>query len=67
MIHIQDAMLTKTQIIDSLNNLPENVTIDQVIEHLVVVDKVQKGLNDSAEGKVYDKEEAREKLKKWLK
>jgi predicted transcriptional regulator len=60
-------MLTKTQIIDSLNNLPENVTIDQVIEHLVVVDKVQRGLNDSAEGKVYSKEEAREQLKKWLK
>jgi len=60
-------MLTKTQIIDSLNNLPENVTIDQVIEHLVVVEKVQRGLNDSAEGKVYSKEEAREKLKKWLK
>ncbi len=60
-------MLTKTQIIDSLNNLPENVTIDQVIEHLVVVDKVQRGLNDSADGKVYSKEEAREKLKKWLK
>jgi len=60
-------MLTKTQIIDSLNNLPENVTIDQVIEHLVVVDKVQRGLNDSTEGKVYSKEEAREKLKKWLK
>jgi len=60
-------MLTKTQIIDSLNNLPENVTIDQVIEHLVVVDKVQRGLNDSAEGKIYSKEDAREKLKKWLK
>jgi len=60
-------MLTKTQIIDSLNNLPENVTIDQVIEHLVVVDKIQQGLNDSAEGKVYSKEEAKAKLKKWLK
>jgi len=60
-------MLTKTQIIDSLSNLPENVTIDQVIEHLVVVDKIQQGLNDSAEGKVYTKEEAKEKLKKWLK
>ena len=60
-------MLTKTQIIDSLSNLPENVTIDQVIEHLVVVDKIQQGLNDSAEGKVCTKEEAKEKLKKWLK
>ncbi len=60
-------MLTKTQIIDSLSNLPENVTIDQVIDHLVVVEKIQKGLNDSAEGKVYNKAEAKEKLKKWLK
>ena len=60
-------MLTKTQIIDSLSNLPENVTIDQVIDHLVVVEKIQRGLEDSAEGRVYNKEQAKDKLKKWLK
>ena len=60
-------MITKTQIIYSLNNLPENLTIDQVIDHLVVVEKIQKGLEDSASGRVYDKEQAKEKLKKWLK
>ncbi len=60
-------MITKTQIIDSLNNLPENLTIDQVIDHLVVVEKIQKGLEDSARGRVYEKEQAKEKLKKWLK
>ena len=59
-------MLTKTQIIDSLSNLPENVTIDQVIDHLVVVDKIQKGLEDSANGRVYNKDQAKSKLKKWL-
>jgi hypothetical protein len=60
-------MLTKTQIIDSLSNLPENVTIDQVIDHLVVVEKIQKGLDDSANGRVYNKDQAKSKLKKWLK
>jgi predicted transcriptional regulator len=60
-------MITKTQIIDSLNNLPENVTIDQVIEHLIVIEKIQKGLEDSASGEVYSKEQAKDKLKKWLK
>ena len=60
-------MLTKTQIIDSLSNLPENVTIDQVIDHLVVVEKIQKGLEDSANGQVYNKDQAKSKLKKWLK
>jgi len=60
-------MITKTQIIDTLNNLPENLTIDQVIDHLVVVEKIQKGLEDSASVRVYEKEQAKEKLKKWLK
>ena len=60
-------MITKTQIIDSLNNLPDTVTIDEVIEHLIVVEKVQKGMEDSASGKVYSKEEAKDQIKKWLK
>ena len=60
-------MITKTQIINSLNNLPENLTIDQVIDHLVLIEKIQKGLEDSADGRVYSKDEAKEKLKKWLK
>lgn len=60
-------MITKTQIIDSLSNLPENLTIDQVIDHLVVIEKIQQGLDDSASGGVYSKEQAKDKLKKWLK
>ena len=60
-------MITKTQIIDSLSNLPENLTIDQVIDHLVVVEKIQKGLEDSENGHVYNKDQAKDKLKKWLK
>ena len=60
-------MITKTQIINSLNNLPENLTIDQVIDHLVLIEKIQKGLEDSANGRVYGNDEAKDKLKKWLK
>ena len=60
-------MITKSQIINSFDNLPENVTIDQVIDHLLVLEKVQKGLNDSAEGNTNTKEEAKQKLNKWLK
>ena len=60
-------MLTKTQIINSLDKLPENLTIDQLIDHLVFVEKVQKGQDDSLHGRINTKEEARQKLKKWLK
>jgi len=60
-------MITKTQIINTLDKLPENLTIDQIVDHLIFVEKVQKGLDDSANGRTYTNEEAKKKLKKWLK
>lgn len=60
-------MITKTQLINSLNKLPENLTVDQVIDHIIFVEKAQKGLDDVAQGRVNTKNEARDKLKKWLK
>ena len=60
-------MITKTQLISSLNKLPENLTVDQVIDHIIFVEKVQSGLDDVANGNVSTKDEARDKLKKWLK
>jgi predicted transcriptional regulator len=60
-------MITKTQLINSFNNLPENLTVDQVIDHIIFVEKVQQGLEDVAQGRVNTKDEARAKLKKWLK
>lgn len=60
-------MITKTQLINSFNNLPENLTVDQVIDHVIFVEKVQQGLEDVAQGRVNTKDEARDKLKKWLK
>jgi predicted transcriptional regulator len=60
-------MITKTQIINSLEKLPENLTLDQIVDHLIFIEKVQKGLDDSEKGRVYTKDQAKKKLKKWLK
>jgi len=60
-------MITKTHLLDTFDKLPENLTIDQVIDHIIFVEKVQKGLEDSENGRVYTTEEARKKLSKWLK
>jgi len=60
-------MITKAAIKNTLDSLPENVTIEQVIEHLIFFDKVQKGIEDSDNGRVNTVEEAKQKLNKWLK
>ena len=60
-------MITKSQILNTLDLLPEKVTIDQIVDHLIYVEKVQKGLEDSINRRTKTKEETRKNLSKWLK
>jgi predicted transcriptional regulator len=59
-------MNTKVLIKKTLDSLPENVTMEQVIDRLIFLDKVQKGMDDSENGRVYTDEEVEQILKKWL-
>ncbi len=60
-------MITKTQLISSLDKMSENLSIDPIIDKIIFLEKIQKGLEDSKAGRVNDNAEAKEKLKKWLK
>ncbi len=56
----------KENIIQMIKNLPENANTEDIIEAIYVRNKIEKGLKDSREGRVYTQEEAKEILKKWL-
>jgi predicted transcriptional regulator len=60
-------MLTKEKIHQTINTLPDNLTIDQVIEELILLDKIEQGMQDAIEGKVFTTNEVKDKLGKWLK
>jgi predicted transcriptional regulator len=60
-------MLTKEKIKKSIDSLPDNVTIDQVIDRIILLDKIEQGLKDAEEGNVFTTKEAKVKLNKWLK
>jgi len=60
-------MLTKENVINTVSKLPDNFSLDEIIDKLIFIDKVQKGLEESLSDKVYSKEEAKERLSKWLK
>jgi len=59
-------MITKTRLINSLEKLPENLSIDDLVDHVILMEKVQKGLDDVDNGKINTKSEAQKKLNKWL-
>jgi predicted transcriptional regulator len=57
----------KQEVITILDNLPNDCTLEDVQYHLYVLQKIQKGLKDGEEGRVYTQEEMEKRMGKWLK
>ena len=59
--------MRKKAIIRAINDLPNEVKIDDVIEQLIVLDKIESGLEDVKAGRLIDHETVKKRAKKWLK
>jgi predicted transcriptional regulator len=60
-------MLTKEKVIKTIDRLPENFTVDQVVEELVILNKIDEGLRDVEQGRVFTTDQVMKELKTWLK
>jgi len=60
-------MLTKKEVLESMNSLPSKFEAEDAIEKIVLLEKIRIGLDQSEAGKVVSMEEAKKRLKKWLK
>ena len=55
-------MLAKTKVLEVIETLPDEFSIDDLVERLVVLHKIEKGLDQASKGQTLSGEEAREKL-----
>ena len=60
-------MLNRAHVFNTVENLPDQFSIDQLINKLIFIDKVETGLNQSLSENVNTKEQTKQKLSKWLK
>jgi predicted transcriptional regulator len=60
-------MLTKDKVRKTVDRLPENFTVDQIVEELVVLNKIEEGLRDVEKGRVFTTDQVKKELKSWLK
>jgi predicted transcriptional regulator len=60
-------MLTKDKVKKTIDRLPDNFTVDQLVEELVVLNKIDEGLKDIEEGRVFTTDQVKQELKVWLK
>lgn len=56
----------KQELKEILELLPDNCTIEDIQYHLYVLQKIERGLKDAKEGRVYSQKEVESRMSKWL-
>lgn len=59
--------MNKQTVLAAVNSLPEEIELDDLIESLVVITKVEVGLRQSENGETVSHEEVKELVKTWRK
>ena len=60
-------MLTKELVLYSLSDLPSRFTLDEIMERIYLLHKIELGLEQSRNGETISMEEAKQLHSKWLK
>jgi predicted transcriptional regulator len=60
-------MLTKTNVIKTLTKFPEQFSIDELVDKMILLDKIEKGMRQADNNQVISEEELDKKIEEWLK
>lgn len=56
----------KQEVMELLKDLPDDSTLEEIQYHLYVRQKVQRGLKDVEQEKVFSQSEVEKRMEKWL-
>ncbi len=57
--------MKKNKVLETVQLMPEDFNLDELIEKLVFIEKVEQGIKQGEEGKVVSHEQVKEMVKKW--
>jgi hypothetical protein len=60
-------MLTKTKLKEQIEGFPEEFSIDDLIDRLILIEKIEHGIKQSENGEVISDSEMDKEIKKWFK
>ena len=60
-------MLVKKQVMKTIREMPEEFLVDDAIDKLIVLNKIENARKEIKEGKGLTTTQAKKKLQKWLK
>ena len=59
-------MLTKTKLKEQLAHFPEEFTLEELIDNLIFIEKIQVGLDQTENGEVKSTEKLETQMKGWF-
>ncbi len=59
-------MLTREKVILSINQLPDKFSIDEIIDRMVLLEKIENGLLQSQNNQIINDDDLDKHLPKWL-
>jgi predicted transcriptional regulator len=59
--------MKREKVIETINELPQEFELEDLMERLVFIDKVNKGLEQLKEGKTLTHDQVKKEVNKWQK
>ncbi len=59
-------MLAKERVIESIKQLPENFSLEEVFERILLLEKIETGIKQSNEGEIILEKDLDKFLPEWL-
>ena len=61
-----EIVMNKTKVLEAVNSLPDEFSLEEIIERLIILEKIEKGMQQVRQGQVVTTAEAKNRLQKWL-
>ena len=60
-------MLTKTSVLKTITRFPDNFSIDELADKMILPEKIEKGIQDADNGRVISEDELEKRIEEWSK
>ncbi len=60
------AAITKEKLIETIKDLPESFSLEDLFERLILLQKIESGIEQSKSDQILSTADARAKLSQWL-
>lgn len=66
-MRMKEPKLSKREVLRTLKSMPDEFVAEELIERIVLMEKIARGMADSAAGRVLSSKQMDEEIRKWSK